>query len=90
MGLVNVIFNMERMRLKDGVEIMTIQFDISIKAKTKLLKDIEALINKHKDDIENVTTQYVQSHTTLWQVVIQFHPISIHNIQPEKKEDESS
>lgn len=57
---------------------MTIEFGIKLQPNSQLIKDIEELINKHKDDIENVTTQYVSSSgITLWQVGIQFHPVSV-------------
>lgn len=55
---------------------MPIKFNIKIKQNTELIKDIEDLINKHRDNIENVTTQYIQlSSGTLWHVDIQFHPV---------------
>lgn len=62
---------------------MTIKFDVKINSNNELIKDIEALINKHKENIENVTTQYSESDTgPLFNVNIQFYPLWV-----EMKED---
>lgn len=55
---------------------MTIKFDVKINTNAELMKDIQDLINKHKNNIENVMTQYTQStDQILWQVIIQFKPV---------------
>lgn len=55
---------------------MTIKFDVKMTSNSELIKDIQDLINKHKDTIELITTQYTENNH-LFEVKIQFHPILV-------------
>ena len=67
---------------------MTIKFNVKITSNVELIKDLETLINKHKDNIENVTTQYINEDSSrhLFEVKIQFHPVWVEMMEDENDE----
>lgn len=66
---------------------MPIKFNVKITSNSVLIKDLEALINKHKDTIENITTQYTEDRH-LFEVKIQFHPVWVEMMEDNDDEEE--
>lgn len=65
---------------------MPLRFNVKIKTNLDLINAIQDLINDYKENIHNVTTQYIHTDKTLYQVSIQFDPVWVEMEEEDKDE----